>query len=453
MSKNYPEDKKKDKSVKSKSSKDKGAITNYDLIKAVEKLPRKSWNGIPGVTVTQSQTMEALAKCLFHGQDIYDPRNLVFPSLEKIAKLLRVELSTAKRRMKSLREAGWIFKRERGEIKQTSNQYYFSRAIFVVAEAYELEDQRKAIQLADKAKLILEKNKTKNKQAGELNGSLGLAAKEVNAVFEELLQVDVDQDRAKVIDLVALIQEKHKTLEQQRLQVKNATPGVVKKLPIQSQKRYPWGGENETLNTPNKYSDEVSQLNQTTPVQKDQQEEINKISKEFSESTGINVTPKAKKQLEKNMLDNGVTAEQVSKNVKKIAESPALKLTTSSLARAGFQPSTLAFGERKANTEFLRAMQAGELNKATGHKFETEYDAVNYLFPDTLDSRAQNLSREHNDPIDLTQKYLRSLCDIEFVQRSQRYEGQEYREWKASQGFSFSAQPKIDFSDLADTPF
>ena len=448
--------------------------TNYDLIKAIELLPRKDWEGIPGVTVTQSQTLEALAKCLFHGQDIYDPRNLVFPSLEKIARLLRVSQNTAKSRMKSLREAGWIFKREReledknGETKQTSNQYFFSRAIFSVAEAMREEDQLLVNELVKKAKSTLHKNSLQNRQSGELNGGLSVAAREVKAVINELLLVNVNQNPGQVANLVLLLQEKQRIFEQQRVQVKNGTPGVLKKLPVGSRNRVPRGLKNETLNTPIKCSQEISKLNKTPTGTKCHEEELNRTINSFETGTGIKVTPKAKSKLERNRSENGLSIEQVEKNVTMIIESPALRVTTTSIARAGHQASVLAFAERQELAKFKRAAQAGELNKSLGNKFKSEYDAQKTLLPDVVESRAQQLDCYQQDPVEQGQQYLASLSDQEYVARSFRYEGEHYRAWKESNGLVSSKveelttmandyqepdQPKIDFSDLPDLPF
>ena len=452
--------------------------TNYDLVKAIELLPRKSWNGIPGVSVTQSQTLEALAKCLFHGQDIYDPRNLVFPSLEKIAKLLRVSPNTAKARMKSLREAGWIFKREReledinGEVKQTSNQYFFSRAIFTVAEAIQEEDRLAVEKLVKKAKSTLNKNSLQNRQFGELNGGLSVAAREVKAVIAEMILLDVDQDPGQAANLVLMLQEKQKILDQQRLQVKNWTPGVLKKLPVGSRNLVPRGLKNETLNTHSKCPQEMSKLNKTTSGTKCQEKELDKTIKTYEEGTGTKVTAKTKAKLEKNMHEHGLSIEQVEKNVEKIIESPALKLTTNSIARAGHPTSVLAFAEREALAKFRRAEQAGELNKALEQKFESEHDAVKHLFPESIEDRAQSLANEHGDALEMAQDYLAGLSDQRFIEGSKAYEGQNYRAWKEARGFTplqpavssgqceieqtfykEPKQPKIDFSDLPDLPF
>ena len=468
--------------------------TNYDLLQSVENLPRKDWFGIPGLTLTQAQTLEALAKRLSFGKDIFDPLNRVFPAIETIAKSLRVDISTAKRRMKSLKEAGWIFKRERGGKKQTSNQYFFSKAIFIVAQATQENDQKKASKLIADAKKILDDNRNLNIQRGEINGSLSIAAKDVNSTLDELLSVDLAGDTAKVIDLVAILQQKHKALEHQRLQAKNATQGVVEMLPLESQNYHPQGLKTATLNTPIKSPNEISKLNKTTSEPRGEEKELNKVCEEFSEATGTKVTASSKVKLKKNMKDNGLDIEQVAKNVKKILTSPALKLTTNSIARAGYQTSLLVFGEREALNKFKRAAQAGQLSQELGHKFKSEHDAIKYLFPEILEARAQSLADEHGDTIEMAQGFFASLCDKDFVHLMNNYAGKEYRNWKAQSGFvpkepepqipamaqtgtesaqadfvqptpkaqefqtaqpelAPMAQPKIDFSDLPDLPF
>ena len=449
----------------------KGATTNYDLLQSIENLPRKDWLGIPGLSLTQAQTLEALAKRLSFGQDIFNPLNKVFPAIETIAKSLRVDVSTAKRRMKSLKEAGWIYKMERGEKKQTSNQYFFSKAIFVVAQATQESDPVKSSELVAAAKKLLEENSTQNVQRGEINGSLSVATKDMNSTLDELLAVDLAGDQAKVIDLVAILQEKHKALEHQRLQAKNATPGVAKLPPVGSQNHHPVGLKTTTLNTPIKCPSEMSQLNKTTSGTNGQEKELEKICEDFAKETGTKVTPKAKAKLKKNMKDNGLSVKQVAKNVRKIINSPALKVTTNSIARAGHQASLLAFGEREALRKFKIAAQAGELNKELGHKFKSEHDAIKFLFPELLEQRAQKLVAEYNGSIEMAQEFLASLCDNDFVQQSFRYEGNEYREWRGTSKFVSSepmaqlaqtgtevtqapmAQPAIDFSDLPDLPF
>ena len=471
MSKISTKDNTKNNPNGSKPSVDGAFKTNYDLLQSVENLPRKDWFGIPGLTLTQAQTLEALAKRLSFGKDIFDPFNRVFPAIETIAKSLRVDISTAKRRMKSLKEAGWIFKRERGGKKQTSNQYFFSKAIFIVAQATQENDQKKASKLIADAKKILDDNRNLNIQRGEINGSLSIAAKDVNSTLDELLSVDLAGDTAKVIDLVAILQQKHKALEHQRLQAKNATQGVVEMLPLESQNYHPQGLKTATLNTPIKSPNEISKLNKTTSEPSGEEKELNKVCEEFSEATGTKVTASSKAKLKKNMKDNGLSVKQVAKNVRKIINSPALKVTTNSIARAGHQASLLAFGEREALRKFKIAAQAGELNKELGHKFKSEHDAIKFLFPELLAQRAQKLVAEHNDPIEMAQEFLASLCDNDFVQQSFRYEGNEYREWRGTNKFVSSepmtqlaqtgtevtqapmAQPAIDFSDLPDLPF
>ena len=494
MSKIDRKDNVKERKNNAKPNSDKGATTNYDLLQSIENLPRKDWFGIPGLSLTQAQTLEALAKRLSFGQDIFNPMNKVFPAIETIAKSLRVDVSTAKRRMKSLKEAGWIYKVERGEKKQTSNEYFFSRAIFVVAQATQERDPEKSSKLIAKAKKLLEENSTQNVQRGEINGSLSVAAKDMNSTLDELLAIDLAGDMAKVIDLVAVLQEKHKALEHQRLQAKNATPGVAKLPPVGSQNRNPVGLKTTTQNTPIKCPSEMSQLNKTTSGTCGQEKELEKICEDFAKETGIKVTPKAKAKLKKNMQDNGLSVKQVAKNVNKILASPALKLTTNSIARAGHQTSLLVFGEREALNKFKRAAQAGQLNQELGHKFKSEHDAIKYLFPEILAERAQSLADEHRDTIEMAQGFFASLCDKDFVHLMNNYAGKEYRNWKAQSGFvpkepepqipamaqtgtesaqadfvqptpkaqefqtaqpelAPMAQPKIDFSDLPDLPF
>ena len=450
MSKLDEKDNAKKPTGKEKPNKHKCATTSYDLLKSIEHLPRKDWFGIPGLSLTQAQTLEALAKRLRFGQDIFDPLNKVFPAIETIAKSLRVDISTAKRRMKSLKEAGWIYKQERGEKKQTSNQYFFSRAILIVAKAKQEKDPSKSSELIAKAKKILEENGVQNIQRGEINGSLSVATKDLNSTFNELLALDLENEKSKVIDLVAILQEKHKALEHQRLQAKNATPGVAQIPPVGSQNHDPVGLKTTTQNTPFKCPSEISQLNKTTSGTKCHEEELEKIFTDFAKETGTKVTPKAKDKLKKNMKDNGLDIKQVAKNVKKILSSPALKLTTNSIARAGHQTSLLVFGEREALNKFKRSAQAGQLNRELGHKFRSEHEAIKYLFPDMVEARAQSLAAEHNDPIELAQRFLASLDDSDFVRLMNNYAGSEYRNWKAQTGF-VPQDPKPQIPAMAQT--
>lgn len=165
------------------------------------------------------------------------------------------------------------------------------------------------------------------------------------------------------------------------------------------------------------------------------EKELNKLGKIFESKTGIKSSKKKLQDLDQTRKENDLSLEQVEKNLEKITESQALKLTTNSIVRAGHQPSMIAFGERKAQADLARAMSSGQLNKITGHKFKAESEAVSTIFPELWHKRAQTLAQDFGTNIEMAQTYLKSLSDQDFVRGTQKYEGTNYKNWLEAQGF------------------